>query len=407
MLYYSYSYFFALFYFTFVSCSEVLLLPQDIAFDSTARLALQSLRQSPETSVLYLHPLFPHHSSLLSSNEADITWNHTDYGTLTLVGNKGGPVMQQINQDRSFVYLLSSSTTTTVLSGVMDGHGSAGHFVAEYARHDLLRRIQMGLATMTKPDDTEAVEQWLRDAFQETDQAIPDNLAQEGGCTSSVVLQMGTQIYFANAGDSQSFLAAALVTGDDELHVQIMYETRLDKPGHPDEAQRLQQAGAHVTQESEQDDARVWATDPATGHTSGLAMSRVLGDRHHTAVIADPLIETIDLHQMKERILNEYDANRTQQCIEVTIQADGSSDPCPLAEAPHAVHFFVVSATDGVMDFLEPIQIAHTLAGYLYGNNGHPYLGMEDILWQSTQLWQQEGQYRDDMAISIAKTIQL
>ncbi len=303
-------------------------------------------------------------------------------------------MLEQINQDRSFVWLRKEA----VLSGVMDGHGSAGHFVAEYARHDLLRRF------FNVTESTE-IEPWLHEAFQQTDRAIPDDLAHQGGCTCSLVYQMGRHVYFANTGDSQSFLAAAY--GDNGIHVHIMYETRLDKPGHPDEARRLQQAGAHVTLETEEDDARVWATDPATGHTSGLAMSRVLGDRHHTAVIADPSIEVIDLREMKEKVLQEYEKYRTQQCQEVTIHTDGSNDPCPLAEKPSAVNFFVVSATDGVMDFLEPVEIAQTMAGYLFGNQGHPYLGMEDLLWRSTQMWQQHGQYRDDMAIAYAKTVQV
>ncbi|GAX28299.1 hypothetical protein FisN_27Hh046 [Fistulifera solaris] len=366
-----------------------LLLPRDLAFDSTTRLALQSLRQSPDTPFLYLQSLFPHHSL------GEPYWNHTDYGTLALVGSKGGHVLEQINQDRSFVWLSSKG----VLSGVMDGHGTAGHFVAEYARHDLLQRF----LNATSND----IEAWLHEAFLQTDHAIPDDLAQQGGCTCSLVYQNGERIYFANTGDSQSFLAAALSTGIDEMQVQIMYETRLDKPGHPDEARRLQHAGAQVTPETAEDDARVWATDPTTGHTSGLAMSRVLGDRQHTAVIADPIIQVIDLKAMKEKVLQEYDAYRTQQCQQVTIHADGSIEPCPLAETPEAVHFFVVSATDGVMDFLKPIEIAQTMAGYLYGNQGHPYLGMEDLLWQSTQLWQQHGQYRDDMAIAYAKTVQV
>ncbi|GAX13548.1 hypothetical protein FisN_27Lh046 [Fistulifera solaris] len=370
------------------SSPSYLLLPRDLAFDSTTRLALQSLRQSPNTSFLYLQSLFPHHS--LSQKQP--YWNHTDYGTLTLVGNKGGHVLEQINQDRSLVWL----SETNILSGVMDGHGTAGHFVAEYVRHDLLRRLW---------NKTNDIEPWLHEVFLQTDQAIPDELAHHGGCTCSLVYQSGEQIYFANTGDSQSFLAAAY--GDNEMHVQIMYETRLDKPGHPDEAQRLQHAGAHVTGATEEDDARVWATDPATGHTSGLAMSRVLGDRHHTAVIADPSIQVIDLKAMKEKVIQDYNLYRTQQCQQVTIHADGSSDPCPLAEKPEAVHFFVVSATDGVMDFLEPLEIAQTMAGYLYGNQGHPYLGMEDLLWRSTHLWQQHGQYRDDMAIAYAKTAQV
>lgn len=372
------------------SSSFLLLLPQDIAFDSTTRIALQSLRHSPEAVELYMHSLFPHHPQ--------VTWNHTDYGTLTLVGNKGGHVLEQINQDRSFVFL----SDTVNVSGVMDGHGPTGHSVAEYVRHELLRRIQQSLPE----DNNNNVKQWLRDAFQQTDAAIPNEIAMQGGCTSSLVLQRGSQIYFANAGDSQSFLAAALLT-EEKIHVQIMYETRLDKPNHPDESKRLQEAGAQVTQESEQDDGRVWATDPATGYTTGLAMSRVLGDRHHTAVIPDPLVEKIDLKEMKQRVLEEYKVYRTQQCKEVEINTDGSSIPCPPSQDPRAVYFFVVSATDGVMDSLKPIEIAQTLAGFLYGNNGHPFLGMEDILWRSTQLWQQQGQYRDDMAIAIAKTIQV
>ena len=150
-----------------------------------------------------------------------------DRATLTLIGYKGGIEEEQINQDRSFVISPFMETNMDKvrpedddrpsrhnddsqrrLLGVFDGHGDGGEFVSNHAVIKLPSLIASKLNKMkssdnpdeTTTDDEAAIQKIIFDSFLETDQTAPPFVT--GGCTATIVLQIGSKLYIGNAGDS-------------------------------------------------------------------------------------------------------------------------------------------------------------------------------------------------------------
>lgn len=499
----------------------LLLLPCEILWDSTIRVALQALRNQP-----YHHPTPAavgdgDQHPLYASALRNCYCYATNAITLTLVGSKGSSGgSHEVNQDRAVIWTRSvnvpgnfyddnqhgdarknqsSFTTKLTISAVFDGHGQAGHYVAEWVRHELIRRLQVGLLQIasqqyttgmtnrSKPEQPrqsssssisnrkrlgEQLTALLQQTFVEVNADIPDALATTGGATASLVLQWGEQlVLFANAGDSQSFLIQVnteqvepTVDHHDHHHppnpppnhgtetitpatklsipiaiqsVKVIYQTRLDKPDHPEEYQRIQKIpGAQVTKATRYDDARIWYTN-SRGQRSGVAMSRGFGDKNHIGVIAEPIVEAFHL-PTPEVMTCDGESLRTDDDIKSTITAaDGgecaasgsswstntatsttdSSGTTTMTKGVTKVHWFVVSATDGIMDSLSPMEIAEALAPALFlppnmpppppaeqKQRMHPATVMEDLFYRSAAQWDKDtnGQYRDDMAIAVA-----
>jgi serine/threonine protein phosphatase PrpC len=127
-------------------------------------------------------------------------------GMLTLIGYKGGQMESQINQDQAFCvapYQIENAKVESELLGVFDGHAKLGEQVSQYTLSELPKLLATKLGSIDrKPEHIQA----LVEMFVQMDQTAP---AAEisGGCTPSVVLQYGPKVvYFANAGDSRSFL---------------------------------------------------------------------------------------------------------------------------------------------------------------------------------------------------------
>lgn len=60
--------------------------------------------------------------------------------------------------------------------------------------------------------------------------------------------------------------------------VQIVFQSREDKPDLPEEKARILAAGGHVTPDDDEDVARAYTLDENNQPQYGLAMSRSLGD---------------------------------------------------------------------------------------------------------------------------------
>lgn len=181
--------------------------------------------------------------------------------TLTLIGYKGGRLQDQVNQDRAFVlspysfWNIGKSKASQKkkqqpvarLLGVFDGHAKFGEKVSEYVVRTLPpllgNKLVNYISTDTQSDnrDASAVEardrnivKILHDTFVELDASAPAHLS--GGCTASVVLQLDSQVYVANAGDSRSFVAVHFNShaatdkdgGEQEAVTKIVFATRED-----------------------------------------------------------------------------------------------------------------------------------------------------------------------------------
>ena len=364
------------------------LLPQDIYYEEPVKEKLTEIRSLKRDDVQ------EEDLKVLQSS------GNRDMGTLTLIGYKGGTLESQINQDRSFCvspYIIDEdkvSTTTTTdskLMGVFDGHAKLGERVSQYTVTELPKL----LATKLKECDgeTEDVKKALIETFVEMDKTAPAEIS--GGCTASVILQQGPKLYFANAGDSSSFL---VVYRAQSQKAEVVYITREDKPSLPEERARVEKMGGQVYLPA-RGTSRVLYVDPETGMQSGLAMSRSIGDWEagKIGVIPDPLVDVVDIPELVEAQMNCEATSDPDGEIFVDSECDSTTDD---------VYVFAVSATDGLMDFTTPDIVASTVALSLYDKEGpHLLTALEQLIYMAAQGWEQskQGRYRDDIAVVVSQ----
>jgi serine/threonine protein phosphatase PrpC len=374
--------------------------------------------------------------------------------TLTLIGYKGGSMQDQINQDRSIIVTpytinqpigdnISSVNNENVnnkafvhcdrtLLGVFDGHAPLGEKVSEYSSSSLpdmlakklYEKSQNGTkSTATSNENTQQqlaqkydeiaiTKEALEETFVEIDKTAP--AAQSGGCTATVILKQGKYIYIANAGDSRSFIITYRPSTNTSNVIAI---SREDKPSLPDERERVEKMGGQVYIPI-RGTSRVVYHDPITGAPTGLAMSRSIGDwdAGRLGVIPNPLIQVLNI----DNIVKEQLFNDSKSVLQKT-------SPIPIAKQQEAVvdaagnvvntdatsinsldnddvYVFAVCASDGMMDYLPPGEIAQVLGHSLYAEDGaHPVAATEHLILSAASLWyhSKQGRYRDDIVIAV------
>jgi serine/threonine protein phosphatase PrpC len=415
------------------------LLPLDVYYDTdeSKKNALKSMRQSKRTIVKESQA-----AQLLKESTTD------EHVTLTLIGYKGGTMESQINQDRAFIipeYSIvvgredqhpSSSrlndetdeddkentnplvqeffSQQRILLGVFDGHAPRGELVSEYSMRRLpkllaerIRNKARSLRRMfSVQDEINVTVEALTEVFVELDRTAPAD--PSGGCTASIILQQGRYIYVANAGDSRSFIVAYRPS---TKQASIVYISREDKPNLPDERARVLAAGGQVYIPP-RGTSRVVFHNPSTGTPTGLAMSRSIGDwaAGEMGVIPDPIVRVLDTDEIVEKVLSSYrpKASSAQSYI---VDAFGSAlnllqqDSNKPSATVDDVYLLGVSATDGMMDYLQPDVIGQAMAMALFDDAGaHPVTVAEHLIFEAAEGWQRSkmGRYRDDIAISVS-----
>jgi len=139
-------------------------------------------------------------------------------------------------------------------------------------------------------------------------------------------------------------------------------------------------------------------------------MSRSIGDWEagKRGVIADPIVDVLDLNHLVSAAL--AGTHEKERCFVVDEQGDVDEDACISAEMDALmaeeddVHVFAVSASDGLMDFLEASEIAKILSPSLFHDDGsHPVSACELLIFAAANAWQdaKQGRYRDDIAIAV------
>lgn len=294
-------------------------LPRDVLYDEKAKnsvnllSAVASGKANRDGTLVDDDKKFPSFDEALgelSSSGSDTS------ATLTLIGYKGGPPDEQINQDRAFVVspfrvpsatdngddgtasmmdkcvdrkLLHKNTPAAPrhqLLGVFDGHDKLGEKVSQYATEQMPKVVAVKLAEIadaemkdggwTNDRRIEATKKLLEDAFVEVDSNGKKDLAiPSGGCTASVVLHLEDMLYVANAGDSRSIVA---IYDTQSGKTKVVYASREDKPDLKDERARVEQSGGKVyIPKDPRESSRVFYLDSSNQARGGLAMSRSLG----------------------------------------------------------------------------------------------------------------------------------
>eukprot|EP00559_Dactyliosolen_fragilissimus_P007429 CAMPEP_0184869540 /NCGR_PEP_ID=MMETSP0580-20130426/34488_1 /TAXON_ID=1118495 /ORGANISM="Dactyliosolen fragilissimus" /LENGTH=570 /DNA_ID=CAMNT_0027371087 /DNA_START=243 /DNA_END=1955 /DNA_ORIENTATION=- len=324
--------------------------------------------------------------------------------------------------------------------GVFDGHAKLGELVSEFSVQQLPKVLSLKLAKILNnnpnkdiidKDDSssstssttstssssnssthiegpnDAISSALIDTFVELDRTAPAD--KSGGCTASIVLQVGTQVYIANTGDSRSFIATYIPSTST---VEVIYVTKEHKPHLPEERARVEKMGGYVyipPSTKQGASSRVVFIDKK-GMTNGLAMSRSIGDwdAGELGVIPDPTIEVLDLRN----VVNHAASAAASKGKESSDANEGGSRTCQpdtcqsQQELMNEIEVFAVAATDGMLDYMDIDEIAQQIATSLYNDEGpHLLSACESLINAAARKWNiaKNGRYRDDIAIAVSK----
>ena len=230
--------------------------PRDVLFDTKTQQALQTLLRSSSTGGKQQQQ-----QEALDELSGAGDWNHV---TLTIMGYKGGAMKDQINQDRAMIVSPLFGSERAKLCGVWDGHGYLGERVSEFAAQQTPLRLVNAVRDTADAslNNENLIIQALKNIFIEIDRDVPTN--GMGGSTASMALQVGSQLYIANVGDSRTIVATHCTSLE---QTRVAYITREDKPHLKDEHERIVQMGGHVwiPPDLELESSRVIHMDPQTG----------------------------------------------------------------------------------------------------------------------------------------------
>ena len=178
-------------------------------------------------------------------------------------------VNDKINQDRGCVVNPYRGMSDESLFIVLDGHGSQGDRISEFAMRQIAISLEKHPALETDPVTA------LKETFVNTNTALmvtPMNFMTSGS-TCVAVYQKGPTLYVANCGDSRAVAAIAAPAAA----VAAKDLSRDHKPDDPIEHARITAAGGFVKPPPREGlSARVYL-DPAMTMI-GLAMARSIGD---------------------------------------------------------------------------------------------------------------------------------
>jgi hypothetical protein len=107
-------------------------------------------------------------------------------------------------------------------------------------------------------------------------------------------------------------------------------------------------------------------------------MSRSIGDWDMVGVIAEPIVDVVDLNTIN--IPSKIDHETCSTTANENCQA--TSDL-----ASNGISVFAISATDGMMDYLLPQELSTMIARAFYDADGpHPLTAIEDGILQAATL---------------------
>jgi serine/threonine protein phosphatase PrpC len=302
---------------------------------------------------------YPLNPSLLSTTAKTMLPSYA----MTRKGKKDGIYPFPLpNQDRSLAISLGPHDKVWMLA---DGHGENGQVSAE-----------LGILTLPY-----YLQQEYYQNHVEPVQALHN--AFLSGCTAVVVWQLHSVVYIASAGDSTAMLAAyyPATLPSATSTVQLVLSAVHHKPADPLERARIEAAGGMV-----------WLPPDEVGGSSRV----VLRDPH------DPML--IRMALAMSRCLGDVDGK-----VDGTLTAEPSIVSLNLTTVPNAPRFFVVVASDGVMDHAPQDYVLQTVAEALFASSTSSRgeavaTAVHSILQTAAQGWDAalQGTYRDDMTLMIS-----
>ena len=206
---------------------------------------------------------------------------YKNFSVETLPGKNFG--VTKINQDTPIVSVNINGVNGFNIFGVLDGHGSNGHYVSKFLGDYFIKSISNDkdiLSCENLDKIYQKIKPILINLFLKADTALTKQGLDVSfsGTTCVLVVQLGKKLLCANVGDSR----AILIQHNKKLNniPSIFNLSRDFKPDLPEEKKRIYKMGGVVDQMVDMNGMkagppRVWGR----GKTfPGLAMSRSLGD---------------------------------------------------------------------------------------------------------------------------------
>ena len=267
----------------------------------------------------------------------------------------GDTTVAKINQDRGGVAFPYGNCPRTALFTAYDGHGDGGEYVAQYALHEVQRRLEH------HPSFDKDIEKAMRETFVQVDEdlsTVPEIEPLYAGATACVVLLREETLTVANAGDSRAVLSKKRTGGGKNVRQSL--DLSVDQnPDSPGEQERIEGAGGFVSPPPEPGlSARVWLDPEYT--QIGLAMARSIGDHavKPVGVIADPVVTSHKLSDDDE---------------------------------------LLIIATDGVWEFITSEDAVDLVGRHLDAGEGASR-ACQCLIEEAAAKWHEhEGDYRDDI----------
>jgi len=196
----------------------------------------------------------------------------------------------KINQDALIVYISVGNIKGFNLFGVLDGHGSHGHYVSEFCRNHFIKEMNL-YANKCKTENICSPEEiyfklkatnfdFIKDCFQDADnQMSKQNIFEYNmsGTTCNLVIQLNKYLICANVGDSRSII---IYDNDTQTNQGISTLSIDHTPSLPYEYQRIIQNGGMVGKYKYQNGSiegllRIFKPGQKL---PGISLSRTLGD---------------------------------------------------------------------------------------------------------------------------------
>ena len=200
----------------------------------------------------------------------------------------------KINQDLPLIVVSVGDIKGFNIFGILDGHGTHGHFIAQFCKNFLINKI-LQFTQECKSQNIYSPEgiynklslsnfQYIKDWFKDTDDelSLQNNFDYNySGTTCNLVIQLNDKLICANVGDSRAILIFDDKTNNNyNQGIYLLSEDHV--PESPQEYQRIINSGGMVDKFTDQNGNKIGPfrvyknTDMPT--YIGLAVSRALGD---------------------------------------------------------------------------------------------------------------------------------
>lgn len=290
------------------------------------------------------------------------------------------------NQDSFFVLNNVLGLEDFNIYGVMDGHGTNGHFVSYYIKQNAVdyftkeetyrnpKKSKKILSSALIYDKIVANENGIVKAFFKK---VSDELINEkfdvhySGSTCVIVFHIGNKIICANVGDSRAIAIKDIrstvesPSSDPFAYFEIVPLSQDHKPELPLEKYRIEKMGGIVERSIEKDGSqdgpyRVFLKGQKV---PGIAMSRSLGDE---------IAESIGVVHSPEVIITEVTNNFK----------------------------YLALASDGVWEFFPNEKVMSIINLHFFRNDIKS--ACEAVIAEATSWWKKEDSIIDDITIVIA-----